>query len=133
MDAALRNEQLICLPGKRKTVTISDVPQEYGAVKAYVEIESDALEADNRRYVGFIIPEKPAMAVVGRPDITRFITLALDPPQKIVECPARIETFSPNQFAGINLNSFEIVLLAGGPYYDNDFKRLLQYVAMVDR
>ncbi len=113
--------------GKVNYLTISALPEINGINKAYVQIEEDALTFDNKRYFGFIIPEKPLVAVVGPKDKTEFIELALSA-RKDLENPAKYEVFTPNEFSRIDLTKFDIIICAGGPYFASDFQRIRQFV-----
>ena len=47
-----------------KSVNISANPKDYKIVSAEAKLESDALEEDNSKYFGFIMPHSPKIAVV---------------------------------------------------------------------
>ncbi len=111
--------------GEVKTVSVSAMPQSAGINKAYLELEEDAIDHDNRSFFGFIIPESPAIALAGGQDETEFIKLALNlNPSK----SANMQVFAPGAFSGIDLQKFDVVICAGGPYNSTDFQRFANYV-----
>ncbi len=116
------------LPNETKAIAISAPTQIIGAIDAYVEIEGDALDADNKRYFSFIVPEKPKVALIGSKELTKFISFALEPKQTL-EASANISVFEPSDASRIDFNSFDMLIIAGGPLQQNDFLRLKQYVS----
>ncbi len=111
--------------GQSKIVAISAVPQQNGINKAYIELEQDAIDHDNRSYFGFVIPDNPSIAIVGSPAVVEFIRMALAiNPAKT----ANMQVFSPGAFSGIDLNNFDILICGGGPYSSSDFTRISNYI-----
>lgn len=54
------------------------VPKNTGFNRGYVELESDAIELDNRRYFSFYVPEKISILIVSsKEDNSKYIKLAL--------------------------------------------------------
>lgn len=111
----------------QKSILLSVLPPAFGANTAYVELENDALEYDNKRYFGFIIPEQPRIAVIGNNDKSRFISLVLSAVQKENNSSAN-KFFLPEQIGNINFNDFDLVILAGGPFKESDFDRIRKYL-----
>lgn len=119
-------QRTIDVPGNSvKPVSISAPSQTFGAVRAYIEIEGDALETDNRRYFSFIVPEKPSVALVGNPENSKYISLALGG-KSTFESPAQLSIFS--ELSSINFSNFELVILAGMQFREGDLQRLEQYI-----
>jgi len=116
------------LPNETKAISISAPTQIIGSIDAYVEIEGDALDTDNRRYFSFIVPEKPKVALIGSKEINKYISFALEPKQTL-EASANLSIFEPTDAARIDFNSFDMLIIAGGPLQPNDFSRLKQYVS----
>jgi hypothetical protein len=92
-------------------------------VKAEVRLENDALQQDNRRYFGFVIPEPATVALVGSPEGSTYIKAAL-----AASAVSGITQFTPQNFGGANLDNYEIVILNNGPYRDSDLQRLANFV-----
>ena len=62
------------------TVTFSVIPEISGLVSGSVEIESDLLEEDNKRYFDIFIPEKMEVLLVSiKDDSENYVKLALNP------------------------------------------------------
>ncbi|MFC2130267.1 BatA domain-containing protein [Bacteroidota bacterium] len=110
-----------------KSLNISASPKQYGFVRARINIEEDALNIDNNRHFGFIIPDKPKVALIGREKDIKFITYILDNSSGF-ESPALTEIFNPKQIPGINFTDYEMLILAGGPYLKSDFRKISQYI-----
>ncbi len=113
-------------PDEKKNIFISANASQIGLNSAYIEIESDALDGDNKRYFGFLIPEKPKIALVGTPAQTHFLSLALGAKfnnESLID----LARFNASDLARIDMNKFDIIVCAGGPYRETDFQRLEQY------
>ena len=110
-----------------KSIQISASPQSSGIFNAHLEIENDALDIDNKRFFGFIIQDKPKVAIFGSKPSMKFLDFALKGTSSI-ESPAAISEFSSEEMGSKNLNDYDIAILSGGKYSDNDFKILEQYV-----
>jgi sulfur relay (sulfurtransferase) complex TusBCD TusD component (DsrE family) len=111
-----------------RLLTITASPQQYGLIRARVALEDDALNIDNERHFGFVIPDKPRCAVFGKTEDVTFINMVLGSDGKI-ESPANVEFFEPNRIQGVNLSDYEIVFCAGGPYSSSDFAKIRQFVS----
>lgn len=61
--------------GETRTIAIAAAPHAPGIIQAAVELEPDALEPDNKRHFGFVIADKPRVAVFGDAQQTRFLSL----------------------------------------------------------
>lgn len=112
--------------GELKSILISAPASKAGLNKAYIELEEDALDVDNKRYFGFAIPPAPNIALVGPDDKTRYISYALS---NSLIAPEKLTIFSPQKFSGIDVSKFEIIICAGGPYKSSDYDRLVQFVS----
>jgi len=113
--------------GQTRKIEISASPQLYGLVRAYVQIEDDALNLDNQRYFGFVVPEKPKVALIGKPSSVKFIQLILSSltnGNKLTD----VQSFDSKQISGINFTDYDMVIFAGGPYLRSDFQKLNQYI-----
>jgi len=109
-----------------RTVSIGAVPSTSGVIKASVSLEQDAFSDDNYRYFGFIIPDKPNIAVFGG-NPNDFINLAISATGK--DGFATVNNFVSNQISSANLSQFDLVILANGNYSISDFNLLKQYVS----
>ena len=110
-----------------RKISISAPPMQKGFVRASVQIEDDALNLDNQRYFGFVIPEKPKVALFGKSDNVKFISLVLGMNNN-GEKPVLLQVYDPKQVPGINFSDFDIVIFAGGQYLQSDFQKITQYI-----
>ncbi len=113
--------------GETKTISIAASPQTYGIVKGRVQIEKDALPTDNKRHFGFIIPDKPRVALIGSEENARFIQIALSE-KTSGEKPAKLDRIGANEIKRVDLSDYKIVICAGGPYSKSDFQKIENYV-----
>lgn len=127
-DGERSAQRSVSIPaGEVRQVTLSAIPKKAGATAGWVEIEGDALESDNSRYFGFILPEKPELAIIGNPASVSFLSLALKAAGG-GESSARIKTFGVPDFPGMDLSQFDILLISGGPLTHTDFQRIAEFV-----
>jgi hypothetical protein len=87
-----------------------------------VEVDDDALAADNRRYFAVEVPETtetvPVLAVNGSPsnvphlDELFFLRLALTAAPEGQQAPFRLQAVGPAELAGAELGKFPLVILA---------------------
>ncbi len=110
-----------------KTLPIAAAPFNYGVIKSYFELENDAIEQDNKRYFGFVVPEKPNVAIIGDLSKTLYISMILDQ-TKNPDSPANSDIFQPSSIPSIDLNKYDVVICCSGPYTKSDFQRLDSYL-----
>lgn len=79
-----------------------------GLLKGSIEIEGDALDADNKRYFGVVIPPSPNILVIGSQENTSLIALILS----LGAAPAHTQVVDPFAVSGVNLDDFDAVILA---------------------
>ncbi len=109
-----------------RTLTIAAEPNQPGAVSACLELEDDALNYDNKRYFGFVIPDKPTVAIISKQAQSEYISTVYSSSGS--EQLVNAKYFQPSEFAGVDLTNYDIVILAGGPYLKSDFDRLAQFI-----
>ncbi|MDR0927706.1 MAG: BatA domain-containing protein [Ignavibacteria bacterium] len=114
-------------PNQIRSIPIGAIPATAGVFTAAIELENDAFMEDNIRYFGFIIPDKPNIALFSNTNTTTdFINIAISATGK--DGFAKVNHFPSNQVASANLSQFDLVLLANGNYSSSDFNILKQYV-----
>lgn len=114
--------------GETRMVAIAGTPKTAGAIRAAVEVEGDALDADNHRYFGFVIPDKPRIALVGAPADIRYVQLALQP-TTLASSPADVVALAPEQFTATNINGYSAVFLVGlSRFSQSDIARITSYL-----
>lgn len=112
---------------ERKAILLTAIPPSFGANTAYVELENDVLEYDNKRYFGFIIPEQPKLAIFGNSEKSRYVALAISA-LKQNNISSFNKIYNPEQIGSINFNEYDLIIFAGGPYKDSDFDRVRKYL-----
>ncbi|MFH1052290.1 MAG: BatA domain-containing protein [bacterium] len=116
------------IPAERtRKIEISASPQQYGLIKALVQIEDDALNLDNKRHFGFVIPDKPKVALIGDIGTTKFIQLILASGSN-GENLTELQNFDSKQIPAVNFTDYDMIIFAGGPYLSSDFQKLAQYI-----
>lgn len=93
----------------------SVAPKHAGFTKGYAELESDALEADNRRYFTLSIPERIGVAMVaGAPEGLRFITLATEAGKTGEKNTLLLDVrqTTPQKFPLLNLKDVDVLLIS---------------------
>jgi hypothetical protein len=108
--------------GATEVVDLSAPLKHPGLQSGHVEIEGDALEADNRRYFAFPVLDKMQIALVGSPASTEYLRLALD----ISPGAIQVQTVTPNALPALDLSKYSTVVLAEAN--PGDASRLAQYV-----
>ncbi len=114
--------------GEEKSIEISAPPQASGAVSGRVELSADALEPDNRRFFGFVVPDKPKVLIAGNQSSTDYVSLILGRLQLRGESLAEVSTGSPSSLSSMNLAAYDAVIVCGGPFRQADYDRLEQFV-----
>lgn len=127
-EERVAQRSLDLLPNETKSIFISAPTRDIGSINAYLEIEGDALDLDNKRYFSFIVPEMPKVALIGDSESTKYLTFALAHKQSL-EASANIRVFEPKDASRIDFNSFDMVIIASGPLQTSDYSRLKQYVS----
>lgn len=95
------------------------VPDRTGLQSGMVQLEDDALLADNQRCFTFSIPDEIMVLMVGtRPPDTFFLNLALQP-QKEVATYIRIKSILSQDLSAQNLEEFDVVILSNLPHIEN--------------
>lgn len=110
-----------------KTIPIAAQIQKSGVVSAAIELENDAFLADNNRYFGFIVPEKPNVAIFGESDNNYFLKalFSTDDAQNQINASFYDESSVDN----LDLNKFDCLLLNFSNYSENKKKRIKDYVS----
>ena len=123
--------------GETRTVPIAAAAPEFGSsetrnassssglVRCTVEVEGDVLEADDRRYFGFVLPPKPRIAVIGTSDETAFLALAL----RSGNIASSLSVLPPEALSAMALSDVDAVMLVNIPRFSvSDVSRLQAFV-----
>lgn len=77
-DERLAQSAVTVPAGRSVAVNLSASPKRAGGQSGYLEIQGDALEADNRRYFAFPVLDRVRVAVAGSPESMRFLGTVVD-------------------------------------------------------
>ncbi len=94
--------------GSVRSVNIVATPHKSGIIQAAIELEPDALEADNKRYFGFIIADKPRVALFGNSEQIKFLSLLFSANAEV----ANIEKFPAEVLGGTALQNYDAIITA---------------------
>lgn len=108
--------------GATEAVDLAAAPKRPGLQGGHIEIEGDALEADNRRYFAFPVLDRMRVVVAGSPQSMSFLDLVLG----LAGNALAVERVSPAALPAVDLSRAEAVVLAEASV--NDASRLAQYV-----
>jgi len=111
--------------GQSRSILISARPQQQGAILANIELETDALDMDNKAYFGFIIPESPKIALVGNRQ-NSFLNIALQTSGTYQV--AEVVNYDISRFSSTDISIYDIVIFTDGDFSASDFSRLYNYV-----
>lgn len=103
-------------------VEMSARQDESGNTAAFLEIESDGIDQDNREYFSFVIPSRPRIAIFGEKN--QYIEKALGGMNNTNE----ITSYSSRKILSSDLNKFEIVVLGTGVYSTSDINKVKSYI-----
>lgn len=126
----LNNERIaqrsIDIPGNEtRNVSIAGIPRTSGAVRAKVQIEGDALEADNERHFGFILPEERATLVIGSKN--RYLKAFFEGVETVSGL-TRTTYIKPDEVAATNFKDFDALVLSENDYSEGDLERVRKFV-----
>lgn len=83
------------------------LPKIYGFVKGYIELESDNLEYDNRRYFSFYVPEKLSVVLVSSgEENSKFLKLALTSNSHF-----ELKQLPPERLSSVNMNDVDVIIM----------------------
>jgi len=95
------------------TEIFSIVPNLSGWINGYAELESDALDEDNRKYFSFYVPEKISVCFVSESEKDiQFPLLALNTSEDSTRSLFDIQTIFHSQLSRINLNNVDVLVLS---------------------
>jgi hypothetical protein len=104
-------------------LNLSSVHSNPGLYKGYLEIENDALDQDNKRFFGFILPEKPKSAIIGSEKSIKYLKIILNLDGNELN---PTEIFSNREISSVDLSKFDVVYFTG-PFSKNDLTIIKQF------
>lgn len=110
--------------GKLGFINISAPVNESGIVNGMVAIETDAIDEDNQRYFGFIVPEAPRVCLIQeKSDV--FLDVLFN---KVSESDIEVDKYSVGESGKINLSLYDNLYLVNGKYSETLLNRLELFV-----
>jgi hypothetical protein len=109
--------------GKSEVVDLSGPPKRPGLQSGYVEIEGDALDADNRRYFAFPLGDRTNVVLAGSPESMNYLGIALG----LAGSALAVDRVGPGAISGLDLSKISAVVLADAN--PSDPARLEEFVA----
>lgn len=112
------------------SANFSAIPKRTGFLKGYVELETDALEFDNRRYFTINVPEKISVTFFSNPDESRFVKLALTATAaENSNLLFEINEFLPSRFPVVDLTKADVLIVSNFTNISQtDFQRIILFV-----
>lgn len=109
-----------------KTIPIGAQVQNSGIISASVELENDAFFPDNKRYFGFIVPDKPNIAIFGDAQNNFFLKTLFSSD----EATKQVNTnyYNNIQIDNIDLNKYECIILNYSNITENNKNRIKNYI-----
>jgi len=115
-------------PGETKIVFLEGVTEQTGYIDAYVEIEDDDIDMDNKRYTTVYIPEVVSILFLYENIAdSKFIKLALQP--AVENGNLIIAEYNFNKMNSLQLSNYDLVFLFGG-YSELSLDNLTNYVRL---
>ncbi len=111
--------------GQVRSIMLSAAVQQSGAIRAYVELEGDALESDNKRHFSFSIPQPPKVLLIGEPEARSYL-------QSVLQLEAGRDLFSlvsarSEESSGLNFENSDVLIICSA-LPKNDVQRVAEYV-----
>jgi hypothetical protein len=107
------------------TIPTNSAAQYPQLMRGVVEIESDVLEVDNKRFFGFALAPKPRIALLGSPAETKFLELALQSANNF----SSLNVIPPEALSSISLREFDAIMLVNIPRFSaSDIARLQTFI-----
>jgi hypothetical protein len=107
-------------PGQSVTVPLRTNWSRQGPARVTAEIQADALEIDNRRYLSVDIHKSPRVLIVdggsgdpGQPSPSHYLAVSLSPrSEAVARLPIETETVSWLSLPNVSLEEYDVVFLA---------------------
>lgn len=120
------------VPGGTVSPTLTVTPRRRGILTGYLQLEDDALEADNKRWFALNVPKTIAVLCIGpSPTATRIVTLALT----LDKDSAGVGLFSVDEITEAQLSSrdlsrYDLLVLSGvKDFSTGEADRIEQFVS----
>lgn len=110
-----------------KRVSLAASPQRYGMISASIELESDAIDRDNIRYAGLLIPRPSRVGLIGSVADLMLVRTVLSLPGMERFAPS-IQTFQTMAQASSVLSQLDVLIITAGEYTSVDATVLRQFL-----
>lgn len=110
-----------------RPISVGAQINKYGATSAMLELESDALSWDNRRYFGFNVPQQARILIAGSSNDIGFISKALAAVSENNDF-AKIDLYPNQKIAALPIEQYDIAIISNSVINDNDANSLRKYV-----
>jgi len=115
------------LAGSTKRVVLAASPQRYGMVSASIELESDAIDKDNIRYAGILVPRPSRVGVVGSPNDALLVRTVLTLPGMERFAPS-LSMFATMAQASATFSELDVLVVLQGQHTAADAGLLKQFL-----
>jgi hypothetical protein len=117
-------QRIFNIKGKSaQNVIISFVPKSSGAYRCMFEIESDALDYDNKYWMGIIVPEPPKVALITDNSTGYLATFLRSLDGKRIQ----YREISPNSISNVNLMDFSAIIIENLPMDNNAQAKIVEF------
>lgn len=113
--------------GQTRSVTLSAPPQRTGMIAASIELENDAIDRDNVRWMGFTVPERARVGVVGLPADVVFVRTVLTLPGNERSSPM-VRVFQNIADASSAMSDLDVIIHCGRPISQTEVAIARQFV-----
>lgn len=113
--------------GSTKRVVLAASPQRYGMVSASIELESDAIDKDNIRYAGILVPRPSRVGVVGSPNDALLVRIVLTLPGMERFAPS-LSMFATMAQASATFSELDVLVVLQGQHTAADAGLLKQFL-----
>lgn len=121
-------QRVLDIPAREtRQVVLAAPPQRTGMIGAAIELENDAIDRDNVRWVGFTVPERPRVAIVGSDADVLFARTVLSLPGMERSAP-RLQVYRSLREAAPQLSMNDALVIAGGELSSQDVAQVRQFV-----
>ncbi|MBI2794994.1 MAG: VWA domain-containing protein [Ignavibacteria bacterium] len=110
-----------------RSVVLAAPPQRNGIVGVSVELDDDAIDLDNVRFAGVLIPPHARTAIVGTGLAAELVATALAVPNESIDYP-KPRRFNSVRELSSQLSGLDAVYIVNGAWSDADASQLIQFV-----
>ena len=113
--------------GSTRSIVLSAPPQRRGMISVSIELDDDAIDGDNLRYIGLTVPPQARAGVIGTGLGAELVATALQV-QGTIDEPAQVRRFASLPAAVSSLSSLDVVYFVDGEWNTSDANVLAQFV-----